>query len=38
MKLCIALDNPKKDDNLKLAKELKEYANKLWLKIGLEVI
>ena len=34
MKLCIALDNPKKDDNLKLAKELKEYANKLWLKIG----
>ena len=34
MKLCIALDNPSIEENLKLAKELKEYANKLWLKIG----
>jgi orotidine-5'-phosphate decarboxylase len=34
MKLCIALDNPTKEENLKLAKELKEYANDLWLKIG----
>ena len=34
MKLCIALDNPSKEENLKLAKELQEYANDLWLKIG----
>ena len=34
MKLCIALDNPTKEANLKLAKELKEYANDLWLKVG----
>jgi orotidine-5'-phosphate decarboxylase len=35
MKLCIALDNPSKKENLKLAKELKEYSNQLWLKVGL---
>ena len=34
MKLCIALDNPTKEENLKLAYELKEYANDLWLKVG----
>jgi len=34
MKLCIALDNPSIEENLKLAKELQEYANDLWLKIG----
>ncbi len=34
MKLCIALDNPTKEDNLNLANELKEYSDKLWLKIG----
>jgi len=34
MKLCIALDNPSKEENLKLAKELKEYSNDLWLKVG----
>jgi len=34
MKLCIALDNPTKEENLKLANELKEYANGLWLKVG----
>jgi len=34
LKLCIALDNPSKEENLKLAKELQEYANDLWLKIG----
>jgi len=34
MKLCIALDNPTKEANLKLAEELKEYSKDLWLKIG----
>jgi len=34
VKLCIALDNPTKEENLKLAYELKEYANDLWLKVG----
>ncbi|NPA11861.1 MAG: orotidine-5'-phosphate decarboxylase [Epsilonproteobacteria bacterium] len=34
MKLCIALDNPSKEENLKLAQELKEYSNNLWLKVG----
>jgi orotidine-5'-phosphate decarboxylase len=34
MKLCIALDNPTKEQNLKLAKELKEYSSNLWLKVG----
>ncbi len=34
MKLCIALDNPTKEENLKLAKELKEHSNDLWLKVG----
>ncbi|WP_040305246.1 orotidine-5'-phosphate decarboxylase [Caminibacter mediatlanticus] len=34
LKLCIALDNPDKETNLKLAKELREYANDLWLKVG----
>ena len=34
MKLCIALDNPSKEENLKLAKKLQEYANDIWLKIG----
>jgi len=34
MKLCIALDNPNKKDNLKLAKKIKEFSNKIWLKVG----
>jgi len=34
VKLCIALDNPTKEENLKLARELKEFSNDLWLKIG----
>jgi len=34
MKLCIALDNPNKEDNLKLAKEIKEYSKEIWLKVG----
>ncbi len=34
MKLCIALDNPSKEENLRLAEELKEYAENLWLKVG----
>ena len=34
MKLCIALDNPTKEENLKLAKEIKEYSKKIWLKVG----
>jgi len=34
IKLCIALDNPSKEENLKLAKEIKKYSNKIWLKVG----
>ena len=34
IKLCIALDNPSKEDNLKLAKEIKEYSKDIWLKVG----
>jgi orotidine-5'-phosphate decarboxylase len=34
MKLCIALDNPTKEENLKLARELREYSKDLWLKVG----
>ncbi len=34
MKLCIALDNPTKKENLTLAKELREYSKDLWLKVG----
>ena len=34
MKLCIALDNPTKEENLNLAKEIKEYSKNIWLKIG----
>ena len=34
MKLCIALDNPNKEENLKLAKEIKEYSSDIWLKVG----
>ena len=34
MKLCIALDNPTQEENLKLVKEIKEYAKDIWLKIG----
>ena len=33
-KLCIALDNPTREDNLKLAKEIKEYSKDIWLKVG----
>jgi len=33
MKLCIALDS-QKEKNLSLAKELKEYSNEIWLKVG----
>ncbi len=32
MKLCVALDLSSKDENLKLAKELKEFD--IWLKVG----
>ena len=35
MKLCIALDNPTKEENLALAKEIKEYSKDIWLKVGL---
>jgi orotidine-5'-phosphate decarboxylase len=34
VKLCIALDNPSKEENLKLAKTLKDYSNDIWLKVG----
>jgi orotidine-5'-phosphate decarboxylase len=34
MKLCIALDLPTKEENLKLAKEISEYAKDIWLKVG----
>ncbi len=34
MKLCIALDNPSKEENLKLAESLKEHAGDIWFKIG----
>jgi orotidine-5'-phosphate decarboxylase len=34
MKLCIALDLPTKEENLKLANEISEYANDIWLKVG----
>ena len=34
MKLCIALDNPSREENLKLAKEIKEYSKDIWLKVG----
>ncbi|WP_024787327.1 MULTISPECIES: orotidine-5'-phosphate decarboxylase [unclassified Lebetimonas] len=34
MKLCIALDLSSKEENLKLAKEIGEYANDIWLKVG----
>ncbi len=34
LKLCIALDNPSKEENLKLAKEIKEYSKDIWLKVG----
>ena len=33
MQLCVALDLPSKEANLKLAQELKEYP--IWLKVGL---
>jgi len=32
MRLCIALDMPSSQENLKLAKEIKDYA--VWLKVG----
>ncbi len=34
IKLCIALDNPTKEENLALAKEIKEYSKDIWLKVG----
>ena len=34
MKLCIALDNPSREENLKLAKEIQEYSKEIWLKVG----
>ena len=34
MKLCIALDNPSREENFKLAKEIKEYSKDIWLKVG----
>ena len=33
MKLCIALDLDKREENLKIIKEIKEYD--VWLKVGL---
>lgn len=32
MKLCVALDNPSKEENLALASKIKEYD--VWLKVG----
>jgi len=32
MKLCVALDNPSKEENLELASKIKEYD--VWLKVG----
>jgi len=34
VKLCIALDNPTKKENLLLAEKLQEYSKDLWLKVG----
>ncbi len=34
IKLCIALDNPSREENLKLAKEIEEYSKNIWLKVG----
>jgi len=34
MKLCIALDNPSREENLKLANEIKEFSKDIWLKVG----
>ena len=34
IKLCIALDNPTKETNLKLAREIREYSKDIWLKVG----
>ena len=34
MKLCIGLDNPTKEENLNLAKEIQEYSKDIWLKVG----
>ncbi len=33
MKLCVSLDNSSKEDNLQLAKKIKDYD--VWLKVGL---
>jgi orotidine-5'-phosphate decarboxylase len=34
VKLCVALDNPTLDDNIKLVQKLKEFDD-IWLKVGL---
>ncbi|MEO1958551.1 MAG: orotidine-5'-phosphate decarboxylase [Nautiliaceae bacterium] len=34
MKLCIALDLPTKEENLKLAKEIAGISDDIWLKVG----
>ncbi|NPA54767.1 MAG: orotidine-5'-phosphate decarboxylase [Epsilonproteobacteria bacterium] len=34
MKLCIALDNPSKEQNLQLAKDLSHINDEIWLKVG----
>jgi orotidine-5'-phosphate decarboxylase len=34
MKLCIALDLPSKEENLKLAKNITGISNDIWLKVG----
>ena len=34
MKLCIALDLPTKEENLKLAKEISGISDDIWLKVG----
>ena len=35
MKLCVALDMSSKQDCLQLAEELADFADKIWLKVGL---
>ena len=34
MKLCIALDLPSKEENLKLAKDISGISDNIWLKVG----
>ena len=38
MKLCVALDMSSKQECLQLAEGLAGLSDKIWLKVGLEVI